>query len=157
MVAGEGPKDARGMIVGEAPGFQEVEQGRPFVGKSGRLLDTALKALGVPREEVYITNVVKDIPLNSEQRVRRPYPEEIDAWNTMLAIEITEVAPLGILCLGRVAVDHLMGLGTGFGDQSGTYYSAWHPAYVLRQQDNIDVFGIWIDEQMRPWADVVRV
>ena len=143
------------MIVGEAPGFTEVAEGRPFVGKSGKLLDNALTILGLRREHIYVTNVVKDMPLNSEGKIRRPLPAEINGWATLLAIEISEIKPVAILALGRTAVDHLMGFDAPFGEKIGTIYSAWHPSYVLRGMDlDHGLYVEWID-QLRPWAEEV--
>lgn len=156
-VSGEGPQPALGMIVGEAPGRKEVEAGRPFVGSAGRVLDTVLRGLGIPREQVFITNVVKELPLDSDERIRRPYPEEIEAWRPILEAEIENTAPAAILALGRTAANALTGLEgeIPFGSRVGNVYTAWHPAYLLRNgSDGGEKWGDWL-EQVRPWAEAL--
>lgn len=155
MVAGEGPQPALGMIVGEAPGRKEIEVGRPFVGSAGKLLDTALRSFGITREFVYITNVVKELPLDSDEKIRRPYSEEIEAWRPILEGEIENTAPAAILALGRTAATALTGLSgeIPFGSKIGNVYVAWHPAYVLRQRSSYEE---WL-EQIRPWFYAAQV
>jgi len=98
-VPGEGPPDARVMVVGEAPGKAEDEQGRPFVGPAGRLLNRLLELAGLKREEVYITNVVKCRPPGN----RDPRPEEIAACSPYLEAQISIIKPLLIIAVGRIA------------------------------------------------------
>jgi uracil-DNA glycosylase family 4 len=170
MVPGEGPQPALGMIVGEAPGREEIEKGRPFVGRSGKLLETALRAVGLTRDEVYITNIVKDLPLDSDEKIRRPTPEEIEAWRPILEGEIENVAPFAILALGRTAANTLCGLEgeIPFGSKVGNVYVAWHPAYVVRQgyggralehwtasDHSLDTYEDWL-MQIRPWAEAIH-
>lgn len=147
---------ALGCIVGEAPGREEVAQGRPFVGRSGKLLDVALRALGVDRSTVYVTNVVKDIPLDSDERIRRPYAEEIAAWKPILDGEILETAPAAILALGRTAANTLTELegDIPFGSRVGIVYTAWHPSYLLHRGMS-GVSKEWLD-QLSPWAEALR-
>ena len=165
MVPGFGPQPARGMVVGEAPGRKEVEEGRPFVGQAGRLLDSALRACGIPREQVYITNVVKELPLDSEGRIRRPYKEEVEAWRAILEGEIENTTPVAILALGRTAAQTLTGLegDIPWGSKIGNVYVAWHPAYVVRHGGNVfwvgdswmsTPYGDWL-AQIRPWAEAL--
>ena len=155
-LAGEGPQPALGMIVGEAPGREEEKEGRPFVGKSGRLLDSALRSIGVERSSVYITNVVKEVPLDSEGRIRRPHEEEVIAWLPILEGEIQNTAPIAILALGRTAQRALVpGVpeeAIPFGSIIGNVYVAWHPAYVLRQGASQYIFSDWL-AQIRRWAE----
>ena len=153
MVGGDGPSDAKGMVVGEAPGFEEQKQSKPFVGKSGQHLFMHLGALGLHREELYVTNVVKEIPLDEAGKIRRPTEQEVLRWGTFLAIEIASLAPVAILCLGRTAIDHLMPEDTEFGERFGAYYAAWHPAHLL-YHDEPDLQLRWI-EQLRPFAEAV--
>lgn len=165
MVPGEGPQPALGMIVGEAPGRQEIAEGRPFVGRAGKLLDTALRAAGVSRDKVFVTNVVKELPLDSERRIRRPFSEEIEAWRPILEGEIQNTAPAAILALGRTAAGTLTGLeGTiPWGSKIGNVYVAWHPSYCLRRGAtsafptfyHSTVMGEWL-EQIRPWAEALQ-
>lgn len=161
-VPGEGPSPSLGMIVGEAPGREEVEQGRPFVGRSGKLLETALRAVGVTRESVFVTNIVKELPLDSEEKIRRPTQEEIEAWMPILQGEIANCAPAAILALGRTAAKALTGYDDlPFGSKVGNVYVAWHPAYVLRR-GGVTQFtfalggrhGEWL-QQIRPWAEAI--
>lgn len=158
MVAGFGPQPALGLICGEAPGRQEVQEGKPFVGKAGRLLDTALKALGVDRETLYITNVCKDLPLDSEERIRRPTKEEIEAWRPVLEKEIQNTAPAAILALGKTAANVLTGLegAIPWGSRVGIVSVAWHPSYLLHNGQPREMFEEWID-MMEEWAEVVNL
>jgi DNA polymerase len=142
------------MIVGEAPGAREEEAGRPFVGPAGALLDTALQALGVRRDECYVTNVVKEVPRRSDGKIRAPYDMEIEAWAGLLAVEIVELAPEAILLLGkRTAVRHLAPeLEPGQND--GYYFAAWHPSYLLHGANGLEnAREIWLDGHLRPWAE----
>ncbi len=96
-VPGEGPLDARGMLVGEAPGKVEDETGRPFVGAAGRLLTRLLEETGVGRGNVYITNVLKCRPPGN----RDPRPEEVEACSPYLRRQIRIIEPRVVVCLGR--------------------------------------------------------
>lgn len=98
-VPGEGPLDADVMLVGEAPGRKEDEQGRPFVGMAGKLLDAILEKVGMPRNTVYITNVVKCRPPGN----RDPKPDEIRACLPYLRRQIELVRPKIIVALGRIS------------------------------------------------------
>ena len=98
-VPGEGPLDARVMLVGEAPGRREDEQGRPFVGMAGKLLTSILEKVGLPRRTVYITNVVKCRPPGN----RDPKPEEIQACLPYLLRQIQLIKPRVIVALGRIS------------------------------------------------------
>ncbi|GAB6946586.1 type-4 uracil-DNA glycosylase [Vulcanisaeta sp. JCM 16161] len=97
VVPGEGPLNAKIMIIGEAPGEKEDEEGRPFVGAAGQLLTKLLNSVGIRREEVYITNVVKCRPPNN----RDPEPDEIEACRPYLVTQILMIRPQIIVCLGR--------------------------------------------------------
>lgn len=96
-VAGEGPADSEIMFIGEGPGFHENQQGRPFVGAAGRLLEELLASIDMKREEVFITNVVKCRPPGN----RDPKPEEIEACNSYLERQIQLINPKVIVTLGR--------------------------------------------------------
>lgn len=103
-VIGEGSYAASIMFVGEAPGKNEAEQGRPFCGASGRILDELLASVGIAREEVYVTNVVKDRPpLN-----RDPSPEEIQLYGPLLRRQIEILQPKVLATLGRFAMQWAM-------------------------------------------------
>jgi DNA polymerase len=97
VVPGEGPLNASIMMIGEAPGEREDEEGRPFVGAAGQLLTKLLNSVGIRREDVYITNIVKCRPPNN----RDPEPDEIDACRPYLVTQILIVRPKVIICLGR--------------------------------------------------------
>jgi len=103
-VIGEGSHWARVMFVGEAPGRNEAATGRPFVGAAGKILDELLAAAGIKREDVYITNIVKDRPPFN----RDPLPEEIDAYGPFLDRQIAIIQPDIIVSLGRYAMGYLM-------------------------------------------------
>ncbi|MCG2869444.1 MAG: uracil-DNA glycosylase [Vulcanisaeta sp.] len=97
VVPGEGPLNARVMLIGEAPGATEDEEGRPFVGAAGQLLTKLLNNVGIRREDVFITNVVKCRPPNN----RDPEPDEIEACRPYLVTQILMIKPQIIVCLGR--------------------------------------------------------
>lgn len=99
-VPGEGPARAEIMLIGEGPGFYENEQGRPFVGAAGKLLDDLLAKAGVSRKEVFITNVVKCRPPGN----RDPLPEELSACSQYLDRQIQAINPLIIVTLGRYSM-----------------------------------------------------
>jgi DNA polymerase len=102
-VIGEGSHRARVMFIGEAPGKNEAATGRPFVGASGKILDELLVSAQLPREEVYITNIVKDRPPYN----RDPEPEEIAAYGPFLDRQIAIIQPAVIATLGRYAMSYL--------------------------------------------------
>ena len=99
-VPGEGPPDAEIMLIGEAPGYYEDRQGRPFVGASGRLVEKLLAQIQLTREDVYITNVVKCRPPAN----RDPLPVEIEACIPWLHQQIEAIDPLVIVTLGRFSM-----------------------------------------------------
>lgn len=157
MVPGDGPQPCQGMIVGEAPGRDEVAAGRPFVGASGKLLESALRSFGIARDEVYITNVVKELPLDLENRIRRPWPEEITDWEAVLSAEIFHTAPAAILALGRTASDALLpSEGLPFGSKVDNVYTAWHPAYFLYKRAGEERYMTDWMLQLKPWVEAWR-
>ncbi len=99
-VPGEGPPDAELMFIGEGPGFHENEQGRPFVGAAGNFLEELLGAIGLSREEVFITNIVKCRPPGN----RDPQAEEIEACERYLERQILSIDPKVIVTLGRFSM-----------------------------------------------------
>jgi DNA polymerase len=102
-VIGEGSPEAQIMFVGEAPGEWEAKSGRPFVGASGRFLNELLQTIGLKREDVYITNVVKDRPPEN----RDPSPVEIQLYAPFLARQLDIIQPKVIATLGRFAMDFI--------------------------------------------------
>lgn len=104
-VAGEGPSDAEIMFIGEGPGFHENEQGRPFVGASGKFLDQLLAQAELTREDVFICNVVKCRPPSN----RDPHPDELSACNEYLEAQIEAINPSIIVTLGRISMGKFFG------------------------------------------------
>lgn len=103
-VFGEGPKNARVMFIGEAPGGEEAKMTRPFVGKAGRQLDEMLQKAGIDRACVYVTNAVKYRPVNVKEKSvsnRTPSAKEINAGLALLSVEIEEISPRFIVTLGN--------------------------------------------------------
>ncbi|MFN3429675.1 MAG: uracil-DNA glycosylase [Candidatus Sericytochromatia bacterium] len=146
IVPGEGNTAAALMLVGEAPGEEEDRQGRPFVGRSGKLLEQVLAAAGFDRRDLWITNTVKHRPVTWEDgkaKNRPPSAAEITAWRPCLETEIELVRPRLIVGLGAVAgralVDPTFKItrqrGGWFDDTvtGGPVLVTWHPAYILRQ------------------------
>lgn len=111
-VVGEGDPGARIMFIGEAPGKQEAKSGRPFVGRAGHLLDKLFESAGLARENVYITNVVKDRPPEN----RDPRVGEIELYAPFLVRQIEIVRPRVIVTLGRFATEFVLG---HFGRKAG--------------------------------------
>lgn len=103
-VLGEGAHDADIMFVGEAPGKNEAKTGRPFCGAAGKILDELLESIGTPRNDVYITNIVKDRPPNN----RDPQPSEIELYAPFLDRQIEVIQPKIIATLGRFAMEYVM-------------------------------------------------
>ncbi len=135
-VPGEGPADARIMLIGEGPGFYENEQGRPFVGAAGSFLDELLAKAGLTRGDVFITNVVKCRPPGN----RDPLPEELAACRDYLEGQIDAINPQVIVTLGRFSMAMyfpLARIGSAHG-QPGTVNGRlvvpmYHPAAALHQ------------------------
>ncbi len=103
-VIGEGSHNAKIMFIGEAPGKNEAETGRPFCGASGRVLDELLTSIGIDRKEVYITNIVKDRPPMN----RDPSPDEIEFYALFLDRQIEIIKPEVIATLGRFSMAYIM-------------------------------------------------
>jgi uracil-DNA glycosylase len=147
-VFGEGLKRSRVMFVGEQPGDREDRQGRPFVGPAGKELDKALDAVGIARDDVYITNVVKHFKF--EERGRRrihqtPKRFEIDACRPWLDAEMAEVKPEALVLLGASAAKALLGASFRVSRQRGELLDSElaplvsatiHPSAILRAPDD---------------------
>jgi len=123
-VPGEGCRDAHIMFIGEGPGRSEDQQGRPFVGQAGELLEELLASVGLSREEVFITNVVKCRPPNN----RAPRKDEIRACRPYLQRQIVVIQPKVIGTLGNHATETLLG-EAGIGRLHGKKYA--YAGYVL--------------------------
>ena len=143
LVFGEGPAQARLMLVGEAPGEQEAMLGRPFVGKAGKLLDAFIAGTGLTRGEMYVTNTVKFRPsrISKAGRVvnRTPTQEEIAAFLPFLKKEIAQVNPACVVTLGNVPLRALLGEKETIGQAHGQmrrqedrlYFPMYHPASLI--------------------------
>lgn len=103
-VIGEGNHSAKIMFIGEAPGRNEAKTGRPFCGSAGKILDELLSSVGIKREDVYITNIVKDRPENN----RDPSPEEIKIYGPFLDQQISIIKPQVIATLGRYSMKYIL-------------------------------------------------
>ena len=132
-VIGEGALDARIMFIGEAPGAREAKTGRPFVGNAGQVLDDLLASIGVTREDVYITNVVKDRPPNN----RDPHVEEIELYAPFLQRQIDIIQPQVIATLGRFAMDFVLDLFDM--PEAGARISDLHGQILEAQRDDEDL------------------
>ncbi|HEY9097609.1 MAG TPA: uracil-DNA glycosylase [Thiobacillus sp.] len=148
-VLGVGDRDADWLIVGEAPGPEEDEQGEPFMGETGKLLDAMLAAIGLTRSKnVYITNVLKSCPPGN----RNPEPEEVAACWPYLQAQIELIQPKIILALGRLAAQNLLGTDETIGHLRGQVHAyqgvplvvTYHPAYLLRKPT----------DKARAWEDL---
>ena len=150
IVFGEGNPKARLMFVGEGPGAEEDQQGRPFVGEAGALLTRMIRAIGFERQQVYIANIVKCRPPGN----RAPEDDEIRACFPFLQRQIQVVRPRVICALGRVAAQTLLGTSKGISQLRGSFHRlgdirvmpTYHPAYLLRSQEKKS--EAWIDLQM---------
>lgn len=133
-VPGYGDVHSEILFIGEGPGFNEDQQGLPFVGKSGRYLDYLLDLIGLKREQVFITNVVKHRPPDN----RDPAPDEISACKAFLDQQITLLDPLVIVTLGRFSMErYFSGKITAIHgrpkyDDARAYLPLFHPAAALR-------------------------
>ena len=135
-VPGEGPEDARILFIGEAPGFHEDRQGRPFVGAAGQYLNELLAKIGLKREAVYIANVVKCRPPGN----RDPLPDEIAACRPYLDRQIDLLRPRLVVTLGRFSMERYFPGASisrihGQPKRVGSliYYPMFHPAAALHQ------------------------
>lgn len=135
-VPGEGPEDAQLLFIGEAPGFHEDQQGRPFVGAAGKFLEELLGGIGMTREQVYITNVVKCRPPAN----RDPLEEEIAACSGYLDRQIALLRPRLVVTLGRFSMARFFPNGRisqlhGQPRRVGglVCYPLYHPAAALHQ------------------------
>lgn len=135
-VPGEGPETATIMIIGEAPGYNEDQQGRPFVGAAGKLLDQLLRSIDMKREEVFITNTLKCRPANN----RDPLLDETAACRKYLDRQIDLISPKVIVTLGRFAlsafipnkkISDVRGTPQNINDQ--LIFPIYHPAAALHQ------------------------
>jgi uracil-DNA glycosylase family 4 len=152
-VIGEGNHDANIMFIGEAPGKNEAATGRPFCGRSGKVLDELLKHVKLERKDVYITNIVKDRPTNN----RDPKSEEIEIYAPFLDRQIEILKPKIIVTLGRFSMEYIMkryGLETEFdsisnihgkkfqaklNEQKISMIPLYHPAVAVYNKNMLEV------------------
>ena len=163
-VFGEGKKKARVMFVGEQPGDKEDRAGRPFVGPAGRELDRALDAVGIERDEVYVTNVVKHFAFEErgKRRMHRtPKRFEIDACKPWLGEELQVVGPEALVLLGATAAKALLGPSFRItrergrpldSDLADLVLATAHPSSILRQRTDEERY-----EERRLLAEDLRV
>ena len=122
VVFGDGSRTAEILFVGEGPGAHEDEQGVPFVGKAGQLLDDMLAIIGLDRTMVYIANIVKCRPPQN----RDPRPEEIEVCSPYLREQIRSIWPDVIVCLGRFAAHFVLHTDAGMMSLRGKFYQTGH-------------------------------
>lgn len=165
LVPGEGNNAAQMVLVGEAPGAQEAEQGRPFVGAAGKNLDTFLLGIGLARQSLYITNAVKFRPTKESAKGRlsnrTPTRAEVDQFRPWLRDEIVAVAPTVIVTLGNTALRAVIGwdapvIGDIHGEPQdtpwGTVFPLYHPASIIYRRALIDTY----DEDLRRLSDFIH-
>jgi DNA polymerase len=142
VVFGTGDPGADLMLIGEAPGFHEDQQGEPFVGPAGQLLNRLLNEIGLTRQDVYIANVIKCRPPNN----RDPLPDEIESCKGYLRDQISMVDPAVVATLGNFASKLLLRTETGITRLRGRMYPWWqgrllvptyHPAAALRSGNRL--------------------
>lgn len=142
FVPGVGNEEASFILIGEAPGANEVEEGEPFVGQAGNELNKVLQKIGVDRSDLYITNLVKIRPPEN----RDPKKEEIEAWAPLLREEIKDIGPEMIITLGNFASREMLDTNKGISSIHGRIFSRegqkimpiFHPAAVLYDRSKED-------------------
>jgi uracil-DNA glycosylase family protein len=149
-VPGEGRRDAHLMLVGEQPGDKEDLAGKPFVGPAGRILDQALEAAGIPREEAFVTNAVKHFKFEQRGKRRlhkRPNTYEIERCKIWLETERAIIKPAAIVALGATAARSLLGRVVTIAKMRGRVlhladgtpaFVTIHPSFLLRIEDEAD-------------------
>lgn len=152
-VFGEGPAEARVVLVGEQPGDVEDKRGHPFVGPAGGVLDRALDEVGLARDEVYLTNAVKHFsftPRGSRRIHKTPSLHDLVACKPWLEAELEALHPEVVVCLGATATRSVLGPGHSvtkergqvlFGEDGPAYVITTHPSAVLRATDRRAAFA----------------
>ena len=147
-VIGEGNHSAEIMFIGEAPGENEAKTGRPFCGRAGKVLDMLLQSVGINRQDVYVTNIVKDRPPGN----RDPFPDEIEIYAPFLDRQIEIIKPKVVATLGRFSMSYIMnryGLewevapisiihGQVFSTNNFKFVPLYHPAAAIYNQHLLD-------------------
>ncbi len=152
-VIGEGDYNSKTMFIGEAPGRNEAKSGKPFCGAAGKILDELLLSIKIDREDIYITNIVKDRPQNN----RDPLPDEIKIYGPFLDRQIEIIKPKVIVTLGRYAMNYIMNkfdLGSemeSIGKSHGKTYKTkdnfnnieivtlYHPCMAIYKRSSFDI------------------
>ena len=152
-VFGVGNRNAELLVIGEAPGADEDREGEPFVGRAGQLLNRMLAAIGLPRQQVYIANILKCRPPGN----RDPRPEEVLSCQAFLTRQIELLSPRIILAVGRISAQTLLGTDLPLGRLRGRWLElgpwaiplrvTYHPAYLLRSPD----------QKAKAWEDLTAV
>jgi DNA polymerase len=150
-VFGSGNPGARLMLVGEAPGAEEDEQGMPFVGKAGQLLTKIIEAIDLKRSDVYIANIIKCRPPSN----RNPDEDEIKTCIPFLKKQIEIIAPEIVCTLGNIAARSLLDTDMGITQLRGRFHErsglkvmpTYHPSYLLRDQS----------KKRETWEDMKKV
>jgi DNA polymerase len=151
-VFGVGNRHADWLLIGEAPGGDEDQQGEPFVGRAGQLLNAMLQAIELQREQIYIANILKCRPPSN----RDPRPQEVVCCEPYLMRQIELIQPRLILALGRIAAQNLLNTETPIGQLRGRVHqfrdtgipliATYHPAYLLRSP--LEKRKAWQDLQL---------
>ena len=152
-VFGVGDRQARLLVIGEAPGADEDREGEPFVGRAGQLLNLMLAAIGLERRQVYIANILKCRPPGN----RDPRPDEVKHCQDFLARQVDLIQPQAILSVGRISAQTLLGTETPVGRLRGRWFDfgpaaiplrvTYHPAYLLRSPEY----------KGKAWEDLIAV
>lgn len=159
VVFGQGSVEAALMIIGEAPGAEEDQEGRPFAGEAGELLEKMLKVMGLSTAKVYVTSVLKCHPFvpGEPGALRPPHAEELERCLPYLAAQISLVQPKVIVALGAGAMHALFGGKTPMGSLRSQWHEVqgipvmptFHPRYLLRNDD--------VRERRKVWEDLMQV
>ena len=150
VVFGEGPQGAKVVMIGEQPGDEEDQKGRPFIGPSGRLLSKAMIEAELDRQQIYVTNAVKHFKFieRGKRRIHaKPTGIEISACRPWLEAELTSIEPEIVVCLGATAAQSLMGSAFRITKERGNFFAhPWakqlvatvHPSAILRVPERYD-------------------
>jgi uracil-DNA glycosylase len=139
IVFGSGNPHAELVFVGEAPGFDEDQQGLPFVGRAGQLLTKIIESINLKREDVYICNVLKCRPPDN----RNPEPDEVASCNPFLRRQLATIRPKVVCCLGTFAAQNVLQVAAPISKLRGKFFdmdgmrviATFHPAYLLRSPE----------------------
>lgn len=160
MVFATGNPNAELMLIGEAPGYEEERRKEPFVGPAGKKLDDILKAMGLNRSQVYISNIVKYRPIAPRQTTnnRQATPEEMASFMPFIREEIQIVQPSCIIALGTTAAEGLLGVDDTVGNLRERWHRfeniplrvSYHPSYLLQSDAGNDI-------KRKVWEDMLAV